>query len=176
MEEQTPSTPPSQPSGKSANNTPMLLAILVIILVGIAGFLLMNKKPQQASVSAKSPQPTEAMKMQDASISPTATSGAMQPSGSMQQNVKEFTVTGSNFAFVPNELKVKKGDTVKITFKNSGGMHDFVLDEFKAKTDIIKGGEQAEVTFTADKAGSFEYYCSVGSHRAMGMKGTLIVE
>jgi len=109
-------------------------------------------------------------------MSPAPTSSTIQPSGSMQQAVKEFTVIGSNFAFAPNELKVKKGDTVKITFKNSGGMHDFVLDEFKAKTDIIKSGEQAEVTFIADKAGSFEYYCSVGNHRAMGMKGTLIVE
>ena len=30
--------------------------------------------------------------------------------------------------------------------------------------------------FTADKVGSFEYYCSVGSHRSMGMKGVLKVE
>lgn len=89
--------------------------------------------------------------------------------------VKEFTVTGSNFRFAPATLTVKKGDTVKITFKNSGGMHDFVIDEFNARTKQIQGGAQETITFVADKAGSFEYYCSVGNHRAMGMKGTLTV-
>ena len=89
---------------------------------------------------------------------------------------KEFTVTGSNFAFAPATLSVKKGDTVKITFVNSGGTHDLKIDEFNAATAKIGAGKQATITFIADKAGSFEYYCSVGSHRAMGMKGTLTVQ
>src|SRR3989338_224730 len=50
--------------------------------------------------------------------------------------VKEFTVEGSNFKFSLSEMKVKKGDTVKITFKNSGGMHDFKLDEFNVATKV----------------------------------------
>lgn len=91
-------------------------------------------------------------------------------------DVKEFTVTGSSFSFAPSTLKVKKGDTVKITFKNSGGMHDFVIDDFKTQTKTIKSGETDVAQFIADKAGTFEYYCSVGNHRAMGMKGTLTVE
>lgn len=89
--------------------------------------------------------------------------------------VKEFTVTGSNFKFAPTTMTVKKGDTVSITFVNSGGMHDFVIDEFNARTKVIQGGAQETITFVADKAGSFEYYCSVGEHRQMGMKGTLTV-
>ena len=32
------------------------------------------------------------------------------------------------------------------------------------------------VEFTVDKTGTFEYYCSVGQHRANGMVGNLIVE
>ena len=73
-------------------------------------------------------------------------------------------------------MTVKKGDRVRITFKNSGGTHDFIIDEFNVATKRLNGGEQDAVEFTADKTGSFEYYCSVGSHRAMGMKGTLVVE
>jgi plastocyanin len=90
--------------------------------------------------------------------------------------VKEFVVEGKNFAFVPPSITVKKGDTVKITFKNTGGFHDWKIDEFHAATKRINGGEQDTVTFVADKAGTFEYYCSVGTHRQMGMKGNLIVE
>ncbi|MDB5254058.1 MAG: Blue (Type 1) copper protein [Parcubacteria group bacterium] len=90
--------------------------------------------------------------------------------------VKEVTVNGSNFAFDPKTITVNKGDTVKITFKNVGGMHDFKIDEFNVATKKINGGESDTVTFVADKTGSFEYYCSVGTHRQMGMKGTLIVK
>ena len=90
--------------------------------------------------------------------------------------VKEFTVTGNNFAFAPKTMTVKKGDTVKITFVNAGGNHDLRIDEFNATTKVIRGGAQETISFVADKTGSFEYYCSVGDHRVMGMKGTLIVE
>lgn len=55
-------------------------------------------------------------------------------------------------------------------------MHDFVIDELNIRTKRIAGGESDSVTFTADKTGAFEYYCSVGNHREMGMKGRLIVE
>src|SRR3989344_6089025 len=90
--------------------------------------------------------------------------------------VKEFTVLGSNFSFTPNSLEVKQGDTVKITFKSANGTHDFKIDEFQVATKQIKSGESETVEFAADKTGSFEYYCSVGNHRALGMKGTLTVK
>lgn len=89
--------------------------------------------------------------------------------------VREFTVEGSNFSFSPSTMTVKKGETVRITFVNKDGFHDFVLDEFGVKTEQIKGGTQEVVEFVADKAGTFEYYCSVGQHRQMGMKGALSV-
>jgi nitrosocyanin len=92
------------------------------------------------------------------------------------QAIKDFTVDGKNFSFSPSTLTVKRGDRVKITFKNTEGTHDFRIDEFNAKTQVIKSGTLETIEFTADKTGSFEYYCSVGSHRAMGMKGTLIVQ
>ena len=89
---------------------------------------------------------------------------------------KEFTITGQNYSFSPSTITVKKGDTVKITFKNSGGLHDLRIDEFNLATKEINGGQQDVAIFTADKTGAFEYYCSVGNHRAMGMKGMLKVE
>ena len=92
------------------------------------------------------------------------------------KTVKEFTISGKNFSFTPSTITVKKGDKVKITFENSAGFHDFVIDEFGAATKQTNAPTIEVLEFTADKAGSFEYYCSVGSHRAMGMKGTLIVQ
>ena len=74
------------------------------------------------------------------------------------------------------DIKVKKGDTVTINFMNKEGIHDWVIDEFGVRTPKIQAGQSASVTFVADKTGTFEYYCSVGSHRARGMRGNLIVE
>ena len=93
----------------------------------------------------------------------------------VEASVKEFTVTGGNFAFSPTSLSVNKGDTVRITFKNAEGFHDFVIDEFDVATKQISAATEETVEFVADQAGSFEFYCSVGQHRQLGMKGTLTV-
>ena len=93
-----------------------------------------------------------------------------------QPSTLTFNVSGGNFYYVPNQIKVKKGDTVKIIFQNSGGMHNLNIDEFNAKTKTIKTGETETIEFLADKAGTFKYYCAVGAHRKMGQEGNLIVE
>ena len=108
-------------------------------------------------------------------VTSVADSPAADSSNATVTSKKEFTVTGQNFSFSPSELAVNKGDSVKIIFKNSGGIHDLKIDEFNAATKRIRSDEEETIEFTADKAGSFEYYCSVGEHRAMGMKGTLTV-
>ncbi len=105
-------------------------------------------------------------------VPPAKTTSAKPSDGS----TKEFTVSGANFSFTPSTLTVKKGDKVKITFVDTQGFHDFKIDELGVASKKIQGGAQDVVEFTADKTGSFEYYCSVGEHRAMGMKGTLTVE
>lgn len=91
-------------------------------------------------------------------------------------NVKSFMVSGTNFSFSPSRITVKKGDLVKITLKSETGMHDLKIDEYNVATKILRASDPAEtIEFVADKVGEFEYYCSVGTHRQMGMVGTLIV-
>ena len=94
----------------------------------------------------------------------------------MMAKTQTFNVSGSNFAFSVKEIKVKKGDTVKINFSSADGFHDWVIDAFNAHTSRVNSGQSASVEFTADQVGTFEYYCSVGSHRSLGMTGKLIVE
>lgn len=92
------------------------------------------------------------------------------------QTVKEFKIIGKNFSFEPSLITVAKGDRVKITFENSAGFHDFRIDAYGVATKQTQSPTTEVLEFTADKVGSFEYYCSVGTHRALGMKGTLKVE
>lgn len=91
------------------------------------------------------------------------------------ENLKEFIVAGKNFSFSPNIISVKKGDEVKIIFKNEEGTHNLKIDEFNVATKVIKSGEEDSIEFIADKVGNFQYYCSVGTHRNLGMWGTFKV-
>ena len=100
----------------------------------------------------------------------------MKDDSAMMEEVKTFTVGGSNFSFDVQEIRVKEGDKVKITLVNNGGFHDLVIDEFNVATSQIQAGQTSSIEFVANKKGTFEYYCSVGAHRQQGMVGKLIVE
>ncbi len=89
---------------------------------------------------------------------------------------KKFELVAANFSYSLKEIKVKKGDKVGINLKVSDGFHDLVIDEMKARTAKVSAGQITSVVFTADKVGTFEYYCSVGDHRAQGMVGKIVVE
>ena len=102
------------------------------------------------------------------------TSGAIN---NLVDGAREFKVIANNFSFTASApLTVKKGDKVRIVLQNTDGFHDLKIDEFGVATKKLNAGMSDAVEFTADKAGTFEYYCSIGNHRMMGMKGTLIVE
>jgi plastocyanin len=98
-----------------------------------------------------------------------------------ETEVKNFVLTGENFKFIMDgkdnpDIIVQQGDIVRIEFISTLGTHDWRIDEFNAVTDIVREGKSTFVEFVADQSGTFEYYCGVGSHRTLGMKGSLIVE
>ena len=160
------------PQGK---NNMLLIGMVVLIVIVVLGLVAVFAKPKTASAPATS---------QTTQVSPTpegvnvqVTQETKQSEGKMTESqTKTFTVKGKNFSFTPNTLSVKKGDTVKITFMNEDGFHNFMLDEFSVAAKTIPAGQQDEVAFVANKAGTFEYYCSVGTHRQQGMVGKLIVQ
>lgn len=169
-------------------NQNILIGIIIVIVIIIGGVALysgtQSSNPTENATTTVDIDNDGAMEGMEnpATSSPSTTdvnvsaSTSVNVGGSSTGTVKTITVEGSNFKFMPSEIRVKKGDTVKIVFKNSGGFHDFVIDEFNVRTKQIQGGSQETVQFVATKAGTFEYYCSVGEHRQMGMKGNLIVE
>ncbi|PIT92588.1 MAG: hypothetical protein COU08_01165 [Candidatus Harrisonbacteria bacterium CG10_big_fil_rev_8_21_14_0_10_42_17] len=122
-------------------------------------------------VEAETKKEGDTMMEQDDAMSEDGES-AMEKAGEQQT----ITLTGKSFEFSQKEIRVKKGDKVTINFSSTDGFHDWVVDEFDAATDRVQTGENTSITFTADKTGTFEYYCSVGNHRAQGMVGTLIVK
>ena len=85
-------------------------------------------------------------------------------------------IKGVNFSFSVTEIEVNEWDIVRINFASDDGFHDRVVDEFDAATEQVRPGTPTSVTFVADKAWTYEYYCSVGQHRANGMVGKLTVK
>lgn len=148
----------------------IVVVITLVIIIGGAFYLFnINSTKQDQTPASVSVQQAQTPVSAQGENKDATSAGAVS-------DVKEVIVEGSPFKFLPAEIKVKKGQTLKVVFKNMQGMHDFVVDEFSAKTKVIKAGESEAVELVADKAGTFEYYCSVGNHRSQGMKGSLIVE
>lgn len=114
--------------------------------------------------------------MTPSEVMPSVSDTPMVTEAMMDAEVVEFTVEGSEFKFTPKVLNVKAGDKVRIIFKNKGKMmHDFRLDEFNAATKVISGGQEETIEFVAERIGTFEFYCSVNTHRQMGMVGIMNV-
>lgn len=150
----------------------IVIIILVILAAGALVFFGMGKKAEAPTLkkgSGESSIISEGMPTIDAPDTP-------ETLVIEETKIKEFIVSGQNFSFTPSLITVHKGDRVKITFKNTSGFHDFRIDEFGVAAKQAQSPTTEVLEFTADKVGSFEYYCSVGTHRAMGMKGTLKVE
>lgn len=141
-----------------------LLAAITILTLALVGC-------NQAKVTPETANNTPAPGTEPGTVEEPAVNNTTQDSQAVV-----FNLTGKNFAFSQTEIRVKEGDTVTIKFSSTEGYHDWMLDEFDAKTERVQAGDSAEVTFVAGKAGTYEYYCSVGNHRAQGMVGKLIVE
>ena len=143
----------------------VVLVVLILVVLGAAGYFVMKGSgaysPSQMTVV---PAPTIGV--------PSETPSAVTPTGA----VKNFTVSGTEFAFSPNTLTVNKGDTVNVTFTNDGTFpHNFTITELNVQSKTISPGESDTVTFTANMPGTFTFFYSVPTHKDKGMVGTLIV-
>ena len=72
------------------------------------------------------------------------------------------------------EIKVNKGDIVRIHVNTTKGTHDFNIDELNVHSETPTG-QVTVIEFTADTTGNFVYYCSMPGHRQNGHWGALRV-
>jgi uncharacterized cupredoxin-like copper-binding protein len=97
--------------------------------------------------------------------------------------------------FTPNKIDVKRGETVRITLKNTGAqLHEMVigtkkeLDEHAALMvkfpamehdepymAHIGSGKTGEIIWTFNKAGEFDFACLIAGHYQAGMVGKIYV-
>ena len=92
-----------------------------------------------------------------------------------QGQVREFSVSGSRYAFAPSSLAVDRNDLVKITFTAQDMPHSFTIDGYRI---VKRAGRGQTVTFEfrADRSGAFPFYCNLTQdEKCKDMKGTLTV-
>jgi plastocyanin len=139
------------------------LSALVLAVVLLAGCTSSTTPDENASGTSEMTAQTSAPANTD------TTNGE-----AMDSSVKTIDMESFAFGFKPNTLEVKKGDKVKLNIKNTGGFHDFTLKDFNINVQT-PANQVTTVEFTADKAGTFEFICSVGNHAQQGQKGTLVI-
>jgi plastocyanin len=92
-----------------------------------------------------------------------------------------LAVTASEYKFDPKNVTVSAGGkttTLAIKLHNSGGLaHDFRVQKDGSEvggTPIALGDKDAGATVKL-APGSYTFFCSVGDHEQLGMKGSLTV-
>ena len=89
---------------------------------------------------------------------------------------KVVNITAKRFGFSPNEITLKKGETVTLHLTSEDVTHGFFMRALKID-EIIEPGKPTDVTITPQTAGSFtticDHFCGA-NHGNMNMK--IVVE
>ena len=84
----------------------------------------------------------------------------------------------TEFKLAPANPKVSKAGVVQFKVKNDGKIvHALEVEgpSGEVKTAPIQPGKSATLNADLSKAGSYQWYCPIDSHKAMGMKGKISV-
>jgi len=108
--------------------------------------------------------------------------GSMMGSGSPGRSgaapvpgARQVRVVAREFSFEPVELHLRVGQTVNVRFDDEGRLfHTFTVSalHFELRTDP---GQAVAGSLRPDKAGRYQFICSVPGHAAAGMRGIIVV-
>jgi len=87
-----------------------------------------------------------------------------------------IAIKASRFAYSPNQISVKKGQTVILEIESTDRLHGFAIPELGIRADALPG-EKKTIKITPANSGRFVFYCDIfcGSGHEQ-MAGEIIVE
>jgi len=101
---------------------------------------------------------------------------ALSPRRANADKPRVIEITAKRFAFTPNQITLKKGETVKLRLTTEDVTHGFFMKKLKID-EVIEPGKPMEITLTPDTAGSFtticDRFCGV-NHGGMNMTITVV--
>jgi plastocyanin len=157
-----------------------MLAVAGAVVGAVIGYQAKTEKVSMLGLTAKEEKLVD--KVRSSVVAGLVAVGLMAtPAIANAADVKLGSDSGQ-LVFVPDEIKVKVGDSVTWT-GNKGLPHNVVFEEenvpdgvdAEALSHADNIGEEGEkVTTKFTKAGTYGYYCE--PHRGAGMNGTVIVQ
>jgi len=92
-----------------------------------------------------------------------APAAAPDEAGTRSFNMVSIEADGAKI-WLPSAIAVEQGDKVKLTLKNlvpgAENQHGFTIPAYNI-TEVVTRGEPKVVTFVADKAGVFPFFCQL---------------
>lgn len=160
------------------NNKNLMIGLIVLVVVAAVGWRLTRQPPVAPARDTQEMPSTEAMQKPSPTVAAMMQKDSTATSEATDTTSAEVTINmeAGSFYYKPNTITVKEGTKVKIVFTSVSMMHNFSIDELEVKSPTVKSGNTETFEFVASKKGTYEYYCAIGSHRANGQVGTLIVE
>ncbi|MCE4610595.1 MAG: cupredoxin domain-containing protein [Desulfurococcales archaeon] len=152
--------------GASFKNPYLIGALVIVAVLVIVGAYLYLASPgygdQEEEPQAGTPQ-------QEAKE-------AQQTTG----EVMEVKVRLYEWGIEPSEIRVPPGTTVRFVIVNEGRYtHAFEIERedigFEASSKTLGPGQDDTLEVTFEEPGTYEIYCPIGNHRALGMEGVIIV-
>ncbi len=100
--------------------------------------------------------------------------GVVDETGSSDVTVEVGTeANGGYYGFGPAAVKVSAGTTVTWEWTGEGASHNVVAEDGSFESELV-GEEGHTFTHTFEETGTTKYACT--PHKAMGMKGVVVVE
>lgn len=112
-------------------------------------------------------------------VTPTTTSGGGTPAATCKSPTPStVTVSAFDFGYTLSPSSVPCG-TITFAVTNTGNAdHDFVVEGLigqDGRTNLLSTGQSQTISTSSLTPGSWTYYCSVPTHRGLGMEGKLTV-
>ena len=96
--------------------------------------------------------------------------------GTVVDGVRRIAVELRNYDFVPKSFKFPVGEPVEFALTSVDIEHTFTIEELELDWQIPKPNDTRVHTLTFTTAGKFRLVCTIPSHEALGMVGTVVVE
>lgn len=144
-----------------------ITTLMVLIIAGVGYFLFRGNNQSQPQTSLRVPAPGNEG-VEETVVVPVEPDGSSE----VQSEAREINIVSRNFIYDPEVIEAERGETVVISFQNSG-THTFTIDELGINESLSGGSTTVE--FTSRESGTFEFYCAIPGHKEQGMIGVLTV-
>lgn len=156
------------------------IIFLLVISIFLVSACAQQKPESLVGQGTPVPQPAQEVKQAEEKISvpqQQEQQPQQQEKAEAAQNaaLKEFKITAKKWSFNPSVIEVNKGDKVRIIATSIDVSHGFALSEYGINKRL-EPNMPTTIEFTADKEGTFTFFCSVFCGEGHGgMNGKLVV-